>query len=288
MSIFQTIVIAIVEGLTEFLPVSSTGHMIITQALLGVDSTAFAKAFTVNIQFGAILSVVVLYWKRFFKMNKLPENYAQNKIGLKRTWSVFSFRFDFYVKLFVAFVPAAVIGFLAGDYIDLLLENVTVVAVMLLLGGVFMLFIDKIFNKTIDNQEISYKRAWLIGFFQCIAMIPGVSRSMATIVGGLSSKLNRKNAAEFSFFLAVPTMAAASGYTLLKLVRNPATANLLTDNLGTLLLGNLVAFLVAIAAIKFFIGFLTKYGFKAFGWYRILVGGGIIALLLLDIPLTIA
>lgn len=288
MSIFQTIVIAIVEGLTEFLPVSSTGHMIITQALLGVDSTAFVKAFTVNIQFGAILSVVVLYWKRFFKMNKLPENYAQNKIGLKRTWSVFSFRFDFYVKLFVAFLPAAVIGFLAGDYIDLLLENVTVVAVMLLLGGVFMLFIDKIFNKTIDNQEISYKRAWLIGFFQCIAMIPGVSRSMATIVGGLSSKLNRKNAAEFSFFLAVPTMAAASGYTLLKLVRNPATANLLTDNLGTLLLGNLVAFLVAIAAIKFFIGFLTKYGFKAFGWYRILVGGGIIALLLLDIPLTIA
>ncbi len=288
MSIFQTIVIAIVEGLTEFLPVSSTGHMIITQALLGVDSTAFVKAFTVNIQFGAILSVVVLYWKRFFKMNKLPENYAQNKIGLKRTWSVFSFRFDFYVKLFVAFLPAAVIGFLAGDYIDLLLENVTVVAVMLLLGGVFMLFIDKIFNKTIDNQEISYKRAWLIGFFQCIAMIPGVSRSMATIVGGLSSKLNRKNAAEFSFFLAVPTMAAASGYTLLKLVRNPATANLLTDNLGALLLGNLVAFLVAIAAIKFFIGFLTKYGFKAFGWYRILVGGGIIALLLLDIPLTIA
>ena len=288
MSIFQTIVIAIVEGLTEFLPVSSTGHMIITQALLGVDSTAFVKAFTVNIQFGAILSVVVLYWKRFFKMNKLPENYAQNKIGLKRTWSVFSFRFDFYVKLFVAFLPAAVIGFLAGDYIDLLLENVTVVAVMLLLGGVFMLFIDKIFNKTIDNQEISYKRAWLIGFFQCIAMIPGVSRSLATIVGGLSSKLNRKNAAEFSFFLAVPTMAAASGYTLLKLVRNPATANLLTDNLGALLLGNLVAFLVAIAAIKFFIGFLTKYGFKAFGWYRILVGGGIIALLLLDIPLTIA
>lgn len=288
MSIFQTIVIAIVEGLTEFLPVSSTGHMIITQALLGVDSTAFVKAFTVNIQFGAILSVVVLYWKRFFKMNKLPENYAQNKIGLKRTWSVFSFRFDFYVKLFVAFLPAAVIGFLAGDYIDLLLENVTVVAVMLLLGGVFMLFIDKIFNKTVDNQKISYKRAWLIGFFQCIAMIPGVSRSMATIVGGLSSKLNRKNAAEFSFFLAVPTMAAASGYTLLKLVRNPATANLLTDNLGTLLLGNLVAFLVAIAAIKFFIGFLTKYGFKAFGWYRILVGGGIITLLLLDIPLTIA
>ena len=150
MSIFQTIVIDIVEGLTEFLPVSSTGHMIITQALLGVDSTAFVKAFTVNIQFGAILSVVVLYWKRFFKMNKLPENYAQNKIGLKRTWSVFSFRFDFYVKLFVAFLPAAVIGFLAGDYIDLLLENVTVVAVMLLLGGVFMLFIDKIFNKTIS------------------------------------------------------------------------------------------------------------------------------------------
>jgi len=263
MSLFETIVIAIVEGLTEFLPVSSTGHMIITQNLLGMENSDFLKAFTVNIQFGAILSVIVLYWKRFFQ-----------------SW-------DFYWKLLIAFLLAAVIGLLAADYIDNLLENVWVVAVMLVIGGVFMLFVDKLFAATDDNQEIDWKRALKIGFFQCIAMIPGVSRSMATIVGGMSTKLSRKNAAEFSFFLAVPTMAAAAGYKLLKLVLDPASATMLTDNLVTLLIGNVVAFIVAMAAIKFFIGFLTKYGFKAFGYYRIVVGGLIIVLLLLGRDLSI-
>ena len=263
MSLFETIVIAIVEGLTEFLPVSSTGHMIITQNLLGMENSDFLKAFTVNIQFGAILSVIVLYWKRFFQ-----------------SW-------DFYWKLLIAFLPAAVIGLLAADYIDNLLENVWVVAIMLVVGGVFMLFVDKLFAETDDNQEIDWKRALKIGFFQCIAMIPGVSRSMATIVGGMSTKLSRKNAAEFSFFLAVPTMAAAAGYKLLKLVLDPAAATMLTDNLVTLLIGNVVAFIVAMAAIKFFIGFLTKHGFRAFGYYRIVVGGLIIVLLLLGRDLSI-
>lgn len=256
MSLFETIIIAIVEGLTEFLPVSSTGHMIITQNLLGMESSDFVKAFTVNIQFGAILSVIVLYWKRFFQS------------------------MDFYWKLLIAFLPAAVIGFLAGDFIDSLLENIWVVAIMLILGGVFMLFVDKWFNKADENQEMNWKMALKIGFFQCIAMIPGVSRSMATIVGGMSTKLSRKNAAEFSFFLAVPTMAAAAGYKLLQLIKDPASSSMLTENLTTLLIGNVVAFIVAMAAIKFFISFLTKYGFKAFGYYRIIVGGIILILLL--------
>ena len=263
MSILEAIIIAIVEGLTEFLPVSSTGHMIIAQSLLNIESTEFVKAFTVNIQFGAILSVVVLYWKRFFQT------------------------FDFYWKLFIAFIPAAIIGFLASDYIDAMLENVFVVALMLVIGGVFMLFVDKWFNKPVENQKMTWKRALKIGFFQCIAMIPGVSRSMATIVGGMTTKLSRKNAAEFSFFLAVPTMAAASGYKLMKLVTDPAGVSLLSDHLITLLIGNVVAFIVAIAAIKFFIDFLTKYGFKAFGYYRIVVGALLLVLLAMGIDLSI-
>ena len=263
MSIFQTIIIAIVEGITEFLPVSSTGHMIIAQKLLAVESTEFVKAFTVNIQFGAILSVVVLYWKRFFQT------------------------LDFYWKLIIAFLPAAVIGFLLSDYIDSLLENVFVVAVMLVIGGVFMLFVDKWFDKPAENQEMDWNRSLKIGFFQCIAMIPGVSRSMATIVGGMTTKLSRKNAAEFSFFLAVPTMAAASGYKLLKIFTDPAGVSMLSDNLVTLLIGNFVAFIVAMAAIKFFIEFLTKYGFKAFGYYRIIVGVVILVLLYLGVDLSV-
>jgi undecaprenyl-diphosphatase len=263
MTVIESIIIAIVEGLTEFLPVSSTGHMIITQKLLAMESSEFVKAFTVNIQFGAILSVIILYWKRFFQ-------------------SV-----NFYLKLLIAFLPAAVIGFLAGDFIDGLLENVWVVAVTLVLGGIFMLFVDNWFNKEDKNQEIDWKRALKIGFAQCIAMIPGVSRSMATIVGGTSTGLSRKNAAEFSFFLAVPTMAAASGYKLLELFKDPASKAMLTDNLTILLIGNVVAFLVAMAAIKFFIGFLTKYGFKAFGYYRILVGGAILILLMLGHDLSV-
>jgi undecaprenyl-diphosphatase len=262
MSLLETIIISIVEGLTEFLPVSSTGHMIITQALLGVESTEFVKAFTVNIQFGAILSVIVLYWKRFFQ-----------------SW-------DFYFKLLIAFLPAAIIGLLFIDYIDALLESVLVVAIMLVIGGVFMLFVDKWFNKTTVSQEMGWKRALKIGFWQCIAMIPGVSRSMATIVGGMSTKLTRKNAAEFSFFLAVPTMAAAGGYKLLKLLLDPSGVAMLQDNLITLLIGNLIAFIVAMGAIKFFIGFLTRHGFKVFGYYRIIVGGILIALIVSGIDLS--
>ncbi len=263
MTIIQAIIIAIIEGLSEFLPISSTGHMIIGQKMLNLESTVFVKAFTVCIQFGAILSVVVLYWKRFFQS------------------------LDFYWKLFIAFLPAAIIGFLASDYIDSMLESVTIVAVMLIIGGFLMLFVDKWFNKPEENQEISWKRSLKIGFFQCIAMIPGVSRSMATIVGGMTTKLTRKNAAEFSFFLAVPTMAAASGYKLLKLIMDPSSANILSENLITLLIGNIVAFIVAMVAIKFFIDFLTKYGFKAFGYYRIVVGVIILVLIALGVDLSI-
>lgn len=265
MSILEAIILAIVEGITEFLPVSSTGHMIITEKLLGMESTDFSKAFVVNIQFGAILSVIVLYWKRFFQS------------------------FDFYVKLLIAFLPAAIIGFLASDYIDEMLESVFVVATTLVLGGILMLFVDKWFDKPDRNQEMSWKRALKIGFFQCIAMIPGVSRSMATIVGGMTTGLSRKTAAEFSFFLAVPTMAAASGYKLLKLFLDPdpAKAQMLSDNLSILIVGNIVAFIVAMAAIKFFIEFLTKYGFKAFGYYRIVVGIILLVLLGMGVDLQV-
>ncbi|MCD8310157.1 MAG: undecaprenyl-diphosphate phosphatase [Prevotellaceae bacterium] len=270
---WQTIVIAIVEGLTEFLPVSSTGHMIITQNLLGVESTEFVKAFIVIIQFGAILSVVCLYWKRFFRLNRKPA--PQGASALRR----FLNKFDFYWKLLVAFIPAAVLGFLLSDKIDELLESVPVVAVMLVLGGVFMLFCDKLFSKGSEETELTQKRAFRIGLFQCIAMIPGVSRSMATIVGGMAQRLTRKRAAEFSFFLAVPTMFAATAYKLLKLLLDGGT-HVLAANLTALITGNVVAFVVALLAIRFFISYVTKYGFKAFGWYRILVGGLILVLLL--------
>ncbi|HET6556134.1 MAG TPA: undecaprenyl-diphosphate phosphatase [Prolixibacteraceae bacterium] len=256
MTLFEAIIIAVVEGITEFLPISSTGHMIIAQALLGMEIDEFTKTFTVNIQFGAILSVVVLYWKRFLQ-----------------SWS-------FYQKLFVAFLPAAAIGFLAGDFIDSLLENVMVVAVMLLIGGILLLFVDKWFNKEAKNQEITYPTALKIGFWQCIAMIPGVSRSAATIIGGMQQKLSRTNAAEFSFFLAVPTMAAASAYKLLKDYKH-----INSENIDVLLIGNAVAFIVAMIAIKTFITFLQKHGFKVFGWYRIVVGIILIVLLLMGVDL---
>lgn len=273
LSTLEVIIIAIVEGLTEFLPVSSTGHMIITQNLLGVESTEFVKAFTVIIQFGAILSVVCLYWKRFFRLNNTPA--PEGVSALK--W--FLHKFDFYWKLLVAFIPAAVLGFLFSDKIDEMLESVTVVAVMLVIGGVFMLFCDKIFNKGSEDTVLTEKRAFNIGLFQCIAMIPGVSRSMATIVGGMAQKLTRKQAAEFSFFLAVPTMFAATAYKVLKLFLDGGT-EIIMNNMPALVIGNLVAFGVALLAIKFFIRFVTKYGFKAFGWYRIVVGGLILVLLL--------
>ena len=281
-STFETIIIAIVEGLTEFLPVSSTGHMIITQNVLGVESTEFVKAFTFIIQFGAILSVVVLYWKRFFHLNHTPA--SEGASALKR----FLHKYDFYWKLLVAFIPAAVLGLLFSDMIDAMLESVAVVATTLILGGIFMLFCDRIFNKGNDDTELTEKRAFWIGMFQCISMIPGVSRSMATIVGGMAQKLSRKKAAEFSFFLAVPTMFAATLFKMLKLFMEPAGMEIITNNLGTLLIGNIVAFIVAMLAIKFFISFVTKYGFKAFGWYRIVLGGVILLLLLTGHNLTIA
>jgi undecaprenyl-diphosphatase len=259
MTIFEAVIIAIVEGLTEFLPVSSTGHMIITQELLGMTIDDFVKAFTVNIQFGAILSVIVLYWKRFFQS------------------------FDFYFKLMVAFIPAAIIGFLAMDLIDSMLGSVLIVAIMLVLGGIVLLFVDKWFTISNASQEITWKSAFKIGLFQCIAMIPGVSRSAATIIGGMTQGLNRKTAAEFSFFLAVPTMFAAASY---KLMQNYEIIT--SQNLPVLLIGNVVAFIVAMIAIKTFIALLTKYGFKMFGYYRIVVGLVIIAMLSMGYDLSLA
>ena len=282
MDTLETIIIAIVEGLTEFLPVSSTGHMIITQNVLGVESTDFVKAFTFIIQFGAILSVVVLYWKRFFKLNDTP---APEGAG---TFRKLLHKYDFYWKLFVAFIPAAVFGLLFNDMIDVMLESVTVVAVTLILGGIFMLYCDRIFNKGDEKTELTEKRAFRIGLFQCISMIPGVSRSMATIVGGMAQKLTRKKAAEFSFFLAVPTMFAATLFKMLKIFTEPGGMEIIKENAGTLIIGNVVAFIVAMLAIKFFINFVTKYGFKAFGWYRIIVGGIILIMMLAGQNLTIA
>ena len=281
MTTLETIIIAIVEGLTEFLPVSSTGHMIIAQNLLGVESTDFVKAFTFIIQFGAILSVLILYWKRFFQLDRtpMPEDTPLVKRLLRK--------YDFYWKLFIAFIPAAVFGLLFSDAIDAMLEKVEVVAVTLIIGGVFMIFCDRIFNKGSEKTELTEKRALMVGLFQCISMIPGVSRSMATIVGGMSQRLTRKAAAEFSFFLAVPTMLAATVYKVYDLVKEGGM-EIITDNLSTLLIGNAVAFIVALLAIKFFINFVTKYGFKAFGWYRIIVGGIILALLFTGHNLTIA
>ncbi len=266
MDLFQTIVIAIVEGLTEFLPVSSTGHMIITQNLLGMQpGDPFVHAFTFIIQFGAILSVVCLYWKRFFQMRNADEVSAKLR---------------FYGLLIVGVLPAVFIGLAAkkSGLLDWLLDSVQVVAVMLVLGGVFMLFCDKIFDQGRDEREVTARRAFAIGLFQCISVIPGVSRSMATIVGGMQQKLTRKNAAEFSFFLAVPTMAGATLLDLLEMFGEDTTWAT-SHNITMLVVGCVVAFLVAMVAMKWFVNFLAKYGFKAFGWYRIVVGGTILALM---------
>lgn len=262
MDFLQTIIIAIVEGLTEFLPVSSTGHMIIAQSLLGVESTDFVKAFTVIIQFGAILSVICLYWKRFFYPNAVNSE--------KSYWKAM---FDFYARLVVGVIPAVVLGLGLNDFIESNLGNVQLVAWMLIIGGVFMLFCDRIFKKGNESTKLTYKRAFIIGLVQCISMIPGVSRSMATIVGGMSQKLTRKAAAEFSFFLAVPTMFGATCLETYKMIKH-GSGSLLTqgNNLTILIVGSVVAFIVAILAIKFFINYVTKYGFAVFGWYRIVVG----------------
>ena len=262
MDLFETVIIAIVEGLTEFLPVSSTGHMIIAQSLLGVESTPFVKAFTVIIQFGAILSVICLYWKRFFYPDAGREG--------KTYWRAM---YDFYARLVVGVLPAVALGLAFNDFIESNLGNVQLVAWMLIIGGVFMLFCDRIFNKGSEDTKLTYKRALVIGLVQCISMIPGVSRSMATIVGGMSQRLTRKAAAEFSFFLAVPTMFGATCLETYKLMTHESGSILVQgDNLQTLIIGSVVAFIVAILAIKFFINYVAKYGFAAFGWYRIVVG----------------
>lgn len=258
MSHLQAIIIAIVEGITEFLPISSTGHMIITQKLLGMESTEFVKLFTVSIQLGAILSVIVLYWRRFFQT------------------------MGFYYKLFVAFVPAMVFGLLLNDYIDALLGNVIVVAVSLLVGGVILLFVDKWFKNS-NNEDVTYPKALKIGFFQLISMIPGVSRSAATIIGGMSQKMSRKAAAEFSFFLALPTMFGATALQLFKSYKH-----ITPSDIPVLITGNVVAFIVAIIAIKGFIAFLNTHGFKVFGYYRIVVGLTILILMMLGVDLNMA
>jgi len=246
MTLIQAIIIAIVEGITEFLPISSTGHMIITSSLMHIKDD-FKTTYEVAIQLGAILAVVVLYWRKFFDFTK---------------WK-------FYFKLIIAVIPALLLGFLLSDYIDKLLDSPTTVAISMLVGGIVLLFIDNVFNKhTIDREEnISYGRAFIIGIWQCIAMIPGVSRSAASIIGGMQQKLTRKLAAEFSFYLAVPTMIAATGYKLMKEYKN-----IHSEQIKLLALGNLVAFIVAMLAIKFFIGFLQRHGFKLFGVYRIIAG----------------
>lgn len=272
----QTVIIAIVEGLTEFLPVSSTGHMIITQNLLGIEQgDPFVHAFTFIIQFGAILSVVCLYWKQFFQLDHTPAPEGSSAFGRLKH------KYRFYWLLFIGVLPAVVIGLLAkkSGLLDWLLDSVEVVAIMLVVGGVFMLFCDRLFNKGSDANQVNERRAFNIGLYQCISVIPGVSRSMATIVGGMTQGLTRKRAAEFSFFLAVPTMAGATLLDLLDLLKEQASWAT-THNICMLVLGCVVAFIVALLAMKWFVGFLTKYGFKAFGYYRIVVGTIIIVLLL--------
>ena len=250
MDTLQSIIIAIVEGLTEFLPISSTGHMIITEKALGITETDFIKAFTVAIQLGAILAVVVLYYKKFFDFK----------------------RWQFYVKLIAAVIPALLFGFLFSKKIDALLESSLTVAISMLVGGIVLLFIDKAFTRpTVTSEEkISYSKAIVIGIWQCIAMIPGVSRSAASIIGGMQQKLTRSAAAEFSFFLAVPTMLAATGYKLYKYYKE--SGGFSGAEIKQLAIGNIVAFIVALLAIKFFIGFVKKYGFTIWGWYRIILG----------------
>jgi undecaprenyl-diphosphatase len=276
MTAIETIIIAIVEGLTEFLPVSSTGHMIITQNLLGIpQGDAFVHAFTFIIQFGAILSVVCLYWKRFFQLDNTPAPEGSNLLQRLKH------KYNFYWLLIVGVLPAVIIGLAAkkSGLLDWLLDSVEVVAVMLVVGGIFMLYCDRLFNKGSDANKVTERRAFNIGLYQCISVIPGVSRSMATIVGGMTQGLTRKRAAEFSFFLAVPTMAGATLLDLLDLFKEDtswATGN----NIAMLILGCVVAFVVALLAMKWFVSFLTKYGFKAFGYYRIIVGTIIIVLLL--------
>jgi undecaprenyl-diphosphatase len=262
MSIIEAIVLAVIEGITEFLPISSTGHMIIGSSVMGIADKPFTKMFTVAIQLGAILSVVVLYWRKFFQS------------------------FEFYFKLLVAFIPAAVMGLLFKDQIDSLLERVDVVGYMLLAGGVFFLFMDRIFKADqLTSDNINYRKALMIGCFQVVAMIPGVSRSAATIIGGLSQRLTKRTAAEFSFFLAVPTMFAATVLSIFNFYKDGGSFG--SEEITALAIGNIVAFIVAMIAIKSFINYLARHGFAIFGYYRIVAGIIILILYYLGIELSI-
>lgn len=277
MTILESIILAIVEGLTEFLPVSSTGHMILTEGILGMESTAYLKAFTVMIQFGAILSVVVYYFRRFLPFPIL---------GLKPDPTTSLGGWRLYGLMIVGCIPAAILGALFNETIDTLLGSTWVVLGMLFLGGILMIYFDRIFtNKT--ERPVQVQNAFIIGLFQCLAMIPGVSRSMATIFGGMQQGLTRRQSAEFSFFLAVPTMFGATllkGYKLYK----ELGIEVFQENWQTLLIGNIVAFVVALLAIKFFIEFVTKYGFRVFGYYRILLSVGVAIALLLGANISLS
>lgn len=277
MTILESIILAIVEGLTEFLPVSSTGHMILTEGILGMESTAYLKAFTVMIQFGAILSVVVYYFRRFLPFPIL---------GLKPDPTTSLGGWRLYGLMIVGCIPAAILGALFNETIDTLLGSTWVVLAMLFLGGILMIYFDRIFtNKT--ERPVQVKNAFIIGLFQCLAMIPGVSRSMATIFGGMQQGLTRRQAAEFSFFLAVPTMFGATLLKGYKLYKELGVA-VFQENWQTLLIGNIVAFVVALLAIKFFIEFVTKYGFRVFGYYRILLSVGVAIALLLGANISLS
>lgn len=268
MTLLQAIIIAIVEGLTEYLPISSTAHMIFTSSAFGIQENEFVKMFQVSIQFGAILAVVALYWRKFFDLKNI----------------------QFYLKLACAVIPALVLGYLFDDAIDSVLGNPLPIAIVMVLGGIVLIFIDKVFTRPEihSEKEISIRKAVTIGFWQCLAMMPGTSRSAASIIGGMQQKLTRSAAAEFSFFLAVPTMLAVTVYSVfLKHWDINGTERkgyeMITESkehIEIFLLGNAIAFVVALIAIKFFISFLKKYGFRIWGYYRIIIGCLIIALLL--------
>lgn len=277
MTILESIILAIVEGLTEFLPVSSTGHMILTEGILGMESTAYLKAFTVMIQFGAILSVVVYYFRRFLPFPIL---------GLKPDPTTSLGGWRLYGLMIVGCIPAAILGALFNETIDTLLGSTWVVLAMLFLGGILMIYFDRIFTNK-SERPVQVKNAFIIGLFQCLAMIPGVSRSMATIFGGMQQGLTRRQAAEFSFFLAVPTMFGATLLKGYKLYKELGVA-VFQENWQTLLIGNVVAFVVALLAIKFFIEFVTKYGFRVFGYYRILLSVGVAIALLLGANISLS
>jgi undecaprenyl-diphosphatase len=266
MTYLQAVLLAIVEGITEFLPISSTGHMVLTASAMGIEKETFTKLFIETIQFGAIISVILIYWRKFFDFKKL----------------------SLYVKLIVAFIPAAIVGVLLKEHIDMMLEKPVFIAIITLLGGILLLFVDGIFNKSdVSNTDnVSYKKSFIIGVFQILAIIlPGFSRSAATIIGGMQQKLNRKTAAEFSFFLAVPTLAGAFAKSIWDAYKHTPEI-LSSNNIHLLIVGNVVAFVIAILAIKSFITFLTKYGFKVFGYYRIILGAIILLLVAFGIPLS--